>query len=76
MLNGSFQTNGRAHMRVKFFVYLTSREYFIQPDVVEFKDPMDKPGFDLLHGSNIMKELGIVLDFWTKEKTLMKSHCQ
>ncbi len=31
---------------------------------------MDKPGFDLILGSNTMKELGIVLDFWTKERTL------
>ncbi len=30
---------------------------------------MDKPGFDLILGSNTMKELGIVLDFWTKEIT-------
>ena len=52
---------------VKFFDYSISREYFIQPDVVEYKDPMDKPGFDLILGSNTMKELGIVLDFWTKE---------
>ncbi len=31
---------------------------------------MDKPGFDLILGSNTMKELGIVHDFWTKEITL------
>ncbi len=62
--------NGRAKLRVKFFEYSTSREYFIQPDVVEYKDPIDKPGFDLILGSNTMKELGIVLDFWTKEITL------
>ncbi len=31
---------------------------------------MDKPGFDLILGSNIMKDLGIDLDFWTKEITL------
>ena len=68
--NGSFQTNGRAKLRVKFFEYSTSREYFIQPDVVEYKDPVDKPGFDLILGSNTMKELGIVLDFRTKEITL------
>ena len=68
--NGSFQTNGRAKLRVKFFEYSTSREYFIQPDVVEYKDPIDKPGFDLILGSNTMKELGIVLDFRTKEITL------
>ena len=31
---------------------------------------MSKPGFDLILGSNTLKELGIVLDFWTKEITL------
>ncbi len=60
--NGSFQTNGRANIKVKFFNYLASKEYFIQPDVMEYKNPMDKPGFDLILGSNTMKELGIVLD--------------
>ena len=68
--NGSFQTNGRAKLRIKFFEYSTSREYFIQPDVVEYKDLVEKPGFDLILGSNTMKELGIVLDFRTKEITL------
>ena len=68
--NWELQTNGRAKLRVKFFEYSISREYFIQPDVVEYKDPIDKPGFDLILGSNTMKELGIVLDFWTKEITL------
>ena len=68
--NGSFQTNGRAKLRVKFVEYSTRREYFIQPDVVEYKDPIDKPGFDLILGSNTMKELGIVLDCRTNEITL------
>jgi hypothetical protein len=31
---------------------------------------MTKPGFDLILGCNTMKDLGIVLDFWTKEITL------
>ena len=43
--NESSQTTGRAKLRVKFFEYSTSREYFIQPDVVEYTDPIDKPGF-------------------------------
>ncbi len=68
--NGSFQTNGRAKLRVIFFEYSTSREYFIQPDVVEYKDPVDKPGFYIILGNNTMKELGIVLDLRTKEITL------
>jgi hypothetical protein len=31
---------------------------------------MTERGFDLILGSNTMKELGIVLDFWTKEITV------
>ncbi len=33
--NGRFQTNVRSILRVKFFDYSTSREYFIQHDIVE-----------------------------------------
>ncbi len=41
MSDGSFQTNGRASIRVKFFDYSASKEYFIQPDVVEYKNSVD-----------------------------------
>jgi hypothetical protein len=69
--NGSFQTTGQGKIRVKFFEYSNSREYYLQPDVVEYmEDSLTKPGFDLILGSNTLKELGIVLDFWTKEITL------
>ena len=62
ILNGRFQTNGRVNLRVKFFEYSTSREYFILPDVIEYKDPMDKPGFEIILGSNTMKECPRLLD--------------
>ena len=66
--NGSFQTNGRGKIRLKFFEYSASREYMIQPDIVEYdENHMTKPGCDLILGCNTMKELGIVLDFRTKE---------
>ena len=69
--NGSFQTTGRGKIRVKFFEYSNSKEYLLQPDIVEYKeDDMTKPGFDLILGSNTLKELGIVLDFRTKEITV------
>ena len=43
----------------------------IQPDIVEYdENHMTKPGFDLILGCNSMNELGIVLDFRTKEITL------
>ena len=57
MSNGSFQTNGRTNLRVNFFDYSKIWDYFIQPDVIEYKDPMDKPEFDLILGSNTVKEL-------------------
>ena len=66
--SGSFQTNGRDKIRLKFFEYSTCREYTIQPDIVEYDgNHMNKPGFGLILGCNTMKELGIVLDFQTKE---------
>ena len=41
------------------------------PDVVEYdKNKMTKPVFDLILGCQTMKELGIVLDFQTKEITI------
>jgi hypothetical protein len=68
---GSFQTNGRSKLRLKFFEYSASREYTIQPDIVEYDiNHMNEPGFDLILGCNTMKELGIVPDFRTKEITL------
>ena len=57
MSNGSFQTNGRGKARVKFFEYSASREYTLQPDVVEYNENnMTKPGFDFILGSNALKE--------------------
>jgi hypothetical protein len=69
--NGSFQTTGQGKIKIKFFEYSASKEYYLQPDVVEYKEnSLTKPGFDLILGSNTLKELGIVLDFWTREITL------
>jgi len=69
--NVSLQTNGRGKIRVKFCESSTSRECTLQPAVVECNENnMTKPGFDLILGSNTPNELGIVLDFGTKEITL------
>jgi hypothetical protein len=48
-------------------------EYTIQPGIVEYdKNHMTKPGFDLILCCNTMKELGIVLDFRTKEISIVE----
>ena len=71
MSNGSFQTTGQGKIRVKFFEYSNSSEYFLQPDIVEYKeDSMTKQGFDRIMGNITLKELGIVIDFRTKEIAL------
>ena len=56
---------------MKFFEYSDSKEYLVTPDVVEYdKSKMTKPMYDLILGCKTMKELGIVLDFRTKEITI------
>ena len=69
--NGSFLTKGRSEVTLKFFEYSNSREYTVTPDVVEYdKRKMTKPVYDLILGCKTMKELGIVLDFRTKQITI------
>ena len=69
--NGSFLTKGRSKVNLKFFEYSNSKEYLVTPDVVEYdRNKMTKPVFDLILGCETMKELGIVLDFRTKEITI------
>ena len=66
--NGTFHTHGRGKLRIKFLDYSSSIEYLVQPDIVEYDGmTMSKPGFDLILGTSTPKELGIVLNFRTKE---------
>ncbi len=71
MSNGSFLTKGRSKVTSKFFEYSNSQEYTVTPDIVEYdKRAMAKPMYDLILGCKTMKELGIVLDFRTKQITI------
>ena len=68
---GSFLTKGRSKISLRVFEYSKSKEYLVTPDVVEYdKKKMTKPMYDLILGFQTMKELGIVLDFRTKEITI------
>ena len=49
--------------RLKFIEYSNSKEYTVNPDVMECDRKMTKPVFDLILGVKILRELGIVLDF-------------
>ena len=56
---------------MKFFEYSNSKEFLVTPDIVEYdKKKMTRPMYDLILGCKTMKELGIVLDFQTKEITI------
>ena len=64
MSYGTFHTHGSGKLRLKFLDYSAIREYLVQPDIVEYDGTtMSKPGFDLILGTNTLKELGIVLNF-------------
>jgi len=67
--SGDFYTNERACIDLQFFNYSESKRYSLEPDVVEF-EKKNKPMFDLIIGTETMKELGIVLDFRTMEITV------
>jgi hypothetical protein len=69
--NGSFLTKGRCGVSLKFFEHSNSMEFLVTPDIVEYdKKKVTLPVYVLLLGCRIMKELGIVLDFRTKEITI------
>ena len=77
MSNGSFSTKERSEVSLKIFEYSNSKELLVTPDIVEYdKNKMTKPVYDLILGCKTMKELGIVLDFQTREITLMRSFCK
>jgi len=62
--NGTFHTEGKGSIAVKFFEYSNSKGLYIQPDIVEYDgDKLKKPVFDLIIGTKTMDELGIILNF-------------
>ncbi len=64
MSNGTFHMHGMGKHRIKFLDYSACKEYLVQPDIVEFDGTETSvPGFDLILGTNTLKELGIVLNF-------------
>jgi hypothetical protein len=56
-------------MELNFFKFSGSKRIFAEPYVVEYIKN-NRPQYDLILGTNIMKELGIVLDFKAKMITI------
>ncbi len=66
-LNGIFQTKRKAGVELNFFEYSDSKRYYSEPDVVEYKKG-SRLEYDLILGTETMKELFFVLHF--KAKTI------
>ncbi len=69
-LNGVFHTKGRGNFTLKFFEYSNSKEFSIEPDVVEYEMDEMKKVFDLILGIKFMHELGNILDCKNKMITI------
>jgi hypothetical protein len=67
--NGMFQTERKARIALNFFDYSDGKQFFAQPDVVEY-DQKNRPQYDLILGIETMKEFGILLDFQAKMITI------
>ena len=68
-LNGIFHTKHKVRVELNFFDYSDSKRYYAEPDVVKY-DEDSKLQYDLILGTETMKELGIVLDFKAKAITV------
>jgi hypothetical protein len=68
-LNGIFQTKQKPGIELNFFEYSDIKKFYSEPDVVEY-DKGTKPQYDLILGTETMKELCIVLDFKSKMITI------
>jgi hypothetical protein len=65
-LNRIFQTKCKARIELNFFKYSGSKRFYSEPDVVEYNKG-NKPQYELILGTETMKELGIMLDFKVKQ---------
>jgi hypothetical protein len=66
--NGIFQTKRKARVELNFFEYSDSK-YNLESDLVEYEKG-SRLKYDLILGTETIKELGIVLDFKAKTITI------
>ena len=67
--NGIFQIKCKARVELNFFEYSDSKRYYSEPNVVEYKKGSQLQ-YDFILGTKTIKELGIVLNFKAKTKTI------
>ncbi len=59
----------KARVELNFFEYFDSKRYHVEPDVAEY-DKNNRPQYDLILGTVLMKEFGIILNFRDKMITI------
>jgi hypothetical protein len=67
--NGIFQTKRKARTELNLFEYFDSKRYYSEPDVIEYKKG-SRPQYELILGTETIKELGTVLDYKAKIITI------
>ncbi len=67
--NGIFQMQGKAWVELNFFKYSDSKRFHTEPDVVEYNKD-SKLQYDLILGTETMKEVGIILNLRDKMVTI------
>jgi hypothetical protein len=68
-LNGIFQTQSKARVELNFFKYSDGKSFYVEPDVVEYNKD-SKPQYDLILGTETMKEFDIIFNFRDKMITI------
>ncbi len=68
-MNEIFQMRHKARVELNFFEYSDNKRFHVEPDVVEYNKD-SKPQYDLILGTETMKELGIILNFRDKMITI------
>ena len=68
-MNRIFWTQRKAWVELNFFEYSDSKRFYAEPDVVEY-DKDSKLQYDLIFGTETMKEFGIILNFKDKMITI------
>jgi hypothetical protein len=67
-LNGIFQTKRKAWVELNFFECSDRKRFYAAPNMVEYNKD-SKPQYDLILGTENMKEFGIILNFKDKMVT-------
>jgi hypothetical protein len=68
--NGTFITKKVGEITLSFVEYSASKSSNLVPDIVEYKAGASKPLCDLIIGKQTFHDIGVVLDFKFKEKTI------